>query len=267
MLAILGHTSRDFVDGCPARAGGVPLYAARAVRALGEQGLVVTRCAAEDATLLAPVRALGLPVVWRPESVSATFRLTYDGREREVRIEALGESWLPEDAHGWLGRAIGRADWVLAGALWRGDFPAETLAVLARGRRLALDGQGLVRPAALGRVEHDAAFDPAALAHVDVLHVSEDEASVLGLGRDAASLGSLGVPEVVVTLGDQGSLILAHGHVEHVQARPFAGADPTGAGDAFMGAYLVSRGRGHSPLSAARRATTVVRSLLEGRLS
>jgi sugar/nucleoside kinase (ribokinase family) len=42
--------------------------------------------------------------------------------------------------------------------------------------------------------------------------------------------------------------------------------DPTGAGDAFAAAYLVSRSTGHAPTAAARRATALVAGLLGRRL-
>lgn len=266
LLAVVGHTTRDLVDSRPPRPGGAPLYAARALRALGEPAVVVTRCAEADRGLLEPLRATGLPVVWRPEAQSAVFRLEYREGGREVAIEALGEPWTPEDARGWLGEALAEADWVHAGALWRGDFPPETLAELRCGRRLSLDGQGLVRPGRVGPVEPDAGFDPAALAHVDVLHLSESEAAVLGLALDERSLRSLGVPEIVVTLGERGSVVFAGEIAELVPARALERVDPTGAGDAFTAAYVVARRRGHAPASAARRATTLVHGLLSGKL-
>lgn len=263
MLAVIGHTTRDLVDALDPRPGGPPLFAARALRALGEPGLIVTRCAPEDEGLLAPLRAQGLPVVWRPEAASATFRLRYRDGMREVAIEALGEPWLPGDVDGWLGEALAGADWVHAGALWRGEFPAETLARLAAGRRVSLDGHGLVRPGAVGPVVPDGQFDRAMLEHLSVLHLSENEARVLGLELDARALATLRVPEVVVTLGERGSAVLAEGSLELVAARPVAGADPTGAGDAFMTAYLARRRAGDPPDAAARCATAVVRELLE----
>jgi sugar/nucleoside kinase (ribokinase family) len=265
-LAVVGHTTRDVIDSRPPRAGGPPLYAARALAALGDPALVVTRCAQADEPLLAPLRALRLPVVWRAEARSAVFRLEYRGGERAASIEALGEPWSAGDARGWLAEALGDADWVHAGALWRGDFPAETLAELARGRRLSLDGQGLVRPGRVGPVEPDADFDPAVLEHVDLLHLSEPEAATLGLSLDRRSLGSLGVREIVVTLGGRGSVVFAGRAAEAVPARPLRGVDPTGAGDAFTAAYVACRRRGQAPARAARRATEVVRALLSGRL-
>lgn len=223
---------------------------------------MVARCAQSDAALLAPLQELGLPVVWRPSPATATFRLRYVHGVRETAIEALGAPWTVADARGWLGDALRDVDWVHAGATWRGEFPAETLAALARGRRLSLDGSGLVRPGRLGPVQRDADFDRSVLAHVALLHLSEQEAAVLGVELHQRSLRALGVPEIVVTLGERGSVVLADGLAELVPARAVPGADPTGAGDAFTAAYIVHRRRGNGPVPAAAKATEVVHRLL-----
>src|SRR3990172_5852868 len=110
LLAVIGHTTRALVDTRPPRAGGVPLYAARALRALGEESVLVTRCAEEDRALLTRLRAYGLPVVWRP-GPSAVFRLEYRDGRRFATIEALGAPWRLTDVHGWLRETPRRADW------------------------------------------------------------------------------------------------------------------------------------------------------------
>jgi sugar/nucleoside kinase (ribokinase family) len=72
---------------------------------------------------------------------------------------------------------------------------------------------------------------------------------------------------VVVTIGSEGSLVLADGKLERVPARPVGGEiDPTGAGDAFAAVYLASRSTGHAPVAAARRSTALVAGLLGRRL-
>jgi sugar/nucleoside kinase (ribokinase family) len=141
------------------------------------------------------------------------------------------------------------------------------LSELASGRRLSLDGHALVRPARLGRIEPDAAFDPATLAAVDVLHLSEDEVEALGLRLEPESLRTLGVPEIVVTLGERGSIVAARDLFEPVSARVVNGADPTGAGDAFTAAYIAARRAGEAPVPSAETATGVVRGLLQERSS
>jgi sugar/nucleoside kinase (ribokinase family) len=262
-LAVVGNLSRDLVDGGPPRVGGAPFHAARALRVFGGRALVVAKCAAADRReLLLPLIGLGVPVLWRGSSSTAAFSFRYDGDTREMAVDALGDPWTPAEVRG-----IGRAGWVHVGALAHSDFPAETLAELARERRVSLDGQGLVRPARTGPLELDGSYDPEVLRHVSVLKLAEEEARVLVGEPSQDALRSLGVPEIVVTLGSRGSLVLADGRLERVAAAPVSGEiDPTGAGDAFAAAYLVSREGGHPPVAAARRATALVAGLLGRRL-
>jgi sugar/nucleoside kinase (ribokinase family) len=258
-LAVVGNLSRDLVDGRPPRAGGAPFHAARALRMLGRPALVGAKCADRDRdSLLTPLVRLGLPVLWRGGASTATFSFRYEGDRRLMEVKALGDPWTIADLHG-----LERAEWVHVGALARSDFPAETLAALARERRLSFDGQGLVRPARTGPLELDTDYDPEVLRHVSILKLAEEEAHVLVGDPDEDALRSLGVPEVVLTLGSQGSLVLADGKLERVPARAVSGeVDPTGAGDAFAVVYLASRSTGHAPAAAARRATTLVAGLL-----
>ncbi|MCC6222889.1 MAG: carbohydrate kinase [Thermoleophilia bacterium] len=261
-LAVVGHTTLDLIGADPPRPGGVPFHAARVLGPLGEPALMVTRCAAADTELVERVRRLGVPVVWRAEAATPVFRHEYAGGRRDTRIEALGESWTEDDVSGWVGEALSDADWVHVGALWRDDFPAATLAALRRGRRLSYDGQGLVRPRRLGRVERDANLDAHVLRSVDLLHLSEEEAETLGLALDGHSLAALGVAEVIVTLGERGAVVWAGGVAERVPAEPVEGADPTGAGDAFTVAYAAARRRGLAPAAAATSAAGAVSELL-----
>jgi sugar/nucleoside kinase (ribokinase family) len=258
-LAVVGNLSRDLIDGAPPRAGGAPFHAARALRVLGRPALVGAKCADTDRdSLLTPLVRLGLPVLWRGGSSTATFSFRYEGDRRVMEVKALGDPWTAADLHG-----LERADWVHVGALAQSDFPAETLAVLASDRRLSFDGQGLVRPARTGPLELDADYDPEVLRHVSILKLAEEEAQTLVGEPDEDGLRSLGVPEVVVTLGSAGSLVLADGKLERVPARAVgAEVDPTGAGDAFIVVYLASRSTGHAPAAAARRATALVAGLL-----
>jgi sugar/nucleoside kinase (ribokinase family) len=261
-LAVVGNLSRDLADG-QARPGGAPFYAARALRVLGRPAIVAVKGADADRRfLLPPLVRLGLPVLWRSGASTASFSFRYDGDRREMVVEELGPSWTPEDLRG-----LERAKWVHVGALARSDFPPATLAALARERMVSFDGQGLVRPDRTGPLELDPAYDPELLRHVSVLKLAEDEALALVGEPDADALRALGVPEVVVTLGSRGSLVLAEGRLERVSARPVdGGVDPTGAGDAFSAAYLVSRAAGYAPVAAARRATALVAGLLGRRL-
>lgn len=256
-VAVIGNLSRDVVDSGPARVGGAPFHAARALRLLGGRTLVVARCAEADRRILAaPLVALGVPTTWLTSRRTAAFRFRYRGEEREMTIEDPGEPWTGAEA-----AAVGRAEWVHVGALTRGDFPPAVLAALARDRRVALDAQGLVRPPRPGPLELDGEFDEAVLPSLAVLKVSEEEAEALG---GEARIAALGIPEVLLTLGSRGGFLLSGGSRERIPVRRLEGrVDPTGAGDAFLAAYVWARASGHRPLSAARQASSTTAQVLE----
>jgi sugar/nucleoside kinase (ribokinase family) len=277
-LAVIGPLSRDVVDGggsrpslsagrgqlgCPRsqpRIGGGPWYAARALRAMRQEAIVVAKCGGpERRSYLQRLAALGLPVSLAAGGETTSFAFSYDpdGR-REMRVEAIGETWREGDEPE---RALRRVEWVHVAPLLRDDFAPETLERIARRRRVLLDGHGLVRARRLGQLVVDGDFDRALLRHVSILKLAEEEAqAILGHG-ELEELRALGVPEIVVTFGAGGSLVLTRDAAARLVAQP-VGGDPTGAGDAFSVAYLSARAGGHRPVSAARRASALVSALL-----
>jgi sugar/nucleoside kinase (ribokinase family) len=266
-VAVVGNLARDVVDGGAPTAGGCPRFAAQAFGLLGRRGQIVTRFRDGDEGLFADVVAApGVSVNVLRASATSGFSLDYAGDQREVAVTAVGETWRPEDA---LALAAG-VEWVHVAPLLRSDFPVETLAALAHGRRLSLDGQGLVRVPAVGPLVLDAAYDPAALRHVTALKLSEEEAAVVSGGAfDDAAAARLGVPEVLLTLGSRGSVVFAAGAAATFvpPAGPVLGVQATGAGDAFMVGYASSRADGAAPVEAAQRASRLVAELLQARRS
>jgi sugar/nucleoside kinase (ribokinase family) len=259
-LAVVGSLALDRVDGYRPRVGGCPFYAARALRVLGARAMVLAKCAAHDRRLLLPpLIRFGLPVTWHDSTATAAFSISYDGDRRRMSVNAIADPWTPDQLK------LLQARWVHLAPLARSDFPPETLAALARGRRISLDGQGLVRPARTGPLQLDADYDPEVLHSVSILKLAEEEAELLVEGFDERALRQLGVPEVVVTLGSRGCIVFADGIAELVRSRRVACPDPTGAGDAFAAVYLAARSRGNAPTTAARRAAALVADLLAGR--
>ena len=261
-VAVIGSLSLDSIDGAAPRIGGGPFHCGRALRALAVPAVIVAKCAAPDRQLLLPpLIRLGVPVVWQDSTVSAAFSFSYENERRRMTVEAIADPWTAAESI----PAVGDARWVHIAPLSRADFPAETLAALAHGRRLSLDAQGLVRPARIGPLELDGDYDSGLLRHVSILKISDEEAELLVDGYDERALGRLGVREVVVTLGSRGCIVYTDGVAELVRAHAVASPDPTGAGDAFAAAYLVARSSGAAPTAAARRAATLVSDLLAGR--
>jgi sugar/nucleoside kinase (ribokinase family) len=257
-IGVIGPLSRDVVAGSRPQIGGGPWHAARALHALRQSAVVFAKCGDADRRgYHLRLASLGLPTAITSAGETTAFSFSYDERGvRTMQVDEIGEPWRFEEISETLVR---RVRWLHVAPLLRGDFDADLLERLARGRHILLDAQGLVRARQTGPLVLDANFDAALLRHVDVLKLAEEEAEAIG------DLASLGVPEIVVTRGPEGSRVLTRDGETDVPARPVPD-DPTGAGDAFAVAYVASRAEGHMPVSAARRASALVGGLLSGRL-
>jgi sugar/nucleoside kinase (ribokinase family) len=218
---------------------------------LGVPALIFARCAPVDRDVLFDPLVFDSRYV--PGRATASFEFSYEGDRREMSVVAMGDAWEPDDVV-----LPAEVEWVHVAPLLRSDFPAATLAALAPGRNLLLDGQGLVRAAQVGPLVLDANYDPELLTHVTALKLAEEEAEVLG---DPAALP---VREVLVTHGSRGATVYADGRVEQVWADP-VDADPTGSGDAFCISYVAARAAGSSPVEAAQSAANLVSALLRER--
>lgn len=263
-VAVVGNLARDRVDGGPPQPGGCPFFAAYALRAIGGSGPIVTRCADADRPLFeGPVAGLGVPVTILSSARTSGFDHVYEGETRHTTVTAIGDPWTPED----VGHVGPEATWAHVAPLLRSDFPRETLAALAeRGCRVSLDAQGLVRAPRLGPLAQDAEFDPGVLESVSVLKLSEEEASIVAGGRfDASTARSLGVSEILVTLGSHGEDVWVDGELTHLPTTAVLGVETTGAGDAFMVAYVSARADGATPVEAARAGSGLVAGMLTAR--
>jgi sugar/nucleoside kinase (ribokinase family) len=254
VIALIGNLSRDLRPGAAPAVGGGPYHGARALRRLRVPARIVVRCDVADRDALLPsLVRLGTPVRYVPGKQTASFSFSYSGERRQMQIDALGDRWLPQDLP-----ELPSTRWAHVAPLARHEFPAETIAALARRCRVSFDGQGLVRVPEIGPLRLDADYDPELLRHIWALKLAEEEAEVIG------DLKALGVREVLVTHGSRGATVHAGGTHELVSSRELD-ADPTGAGDAFMTGYVVARNAGFGPVGAARRATSVVAAVLTGR--
>ena len=259
-IAVLGHISRDVVEGGAPRPGGGVFYATRALSHLGAEAHARASCSAEDRpALLPPLEAFGLPVTWHESSATTAYSFHYEGDRRVMWQDAIGDPWTTEQALD----AAADALWVDVCALTRTDFPPETLAALASdGRKLLVDLQGLVRTATVGLLHTDDDIGDV-LHHVEILKLNDEEAETLVGSAEPERLHALDVPEVILTLGSRGAWVVTRDLVEHVPAEPVDGdVDPTGAGDTYSVAYLVQRAAGAEPVEAARVAAATVAAFL-----
>lgn len=237
-LAVIGPLSLDIVEGGTPRIGGGAWHAGRALGALNVDATIVTACGTTEAGgFRAALHALGGPFELRAAATTTAFSFFYDNAGvRTMSVDAIGEPFAPEVD----------AEWLHVAPLLRGDT------VFPRAPHVLLDGQGIVRRRQLGPLQLDADFDAELLRGVQILKLAEEEAAVLG---------PVDVPELVVTHGVRGATV----NGTHVPADP-VDADPTGAGDMFGVGYLAARAGGAEPVEAARSACTLVSALLSNSL-
>ncbi|MEW5702874.1 MAG: carbohydrate kinase family protein [Candidatus Zixiibacteriota bacterium] len=130
---------------------------------------------------------------------------------------------------------------------------------------IVLDPQGLLRrTTGDGRIEH---FKPDGIEEIcalcDVVKPNELETRILtgvdprqDLDRAAAILRGWGIATVVITLAEEGALIVdPEGHRHRIAALPTLAIDSTGAGDSFAGGLMFARVHGHPWPEAGRLAT------------
>jgi sugar/nucleoside kinase (ribokinase family) len=240
-IAVVGQLSRDVIAGGAPRIGGPPWHASRALRALGADARIVAKCGEREAVEYSRMlETLDLPfdLVVGAETTAFSFSYDADGI-RTMAIDVVGDPWRQDELR------LDGIEWMYLAPLLRGEIDIDAA---AKGRHARLDAHGLVRVPEPGPLRLDDDFERADLAQVSMLKLADEEAAVVG---------DVDVPEVIVTHGARGATV--NGVL--VAAEP-VDRDPTGAGDMFGAAYLVSRSEGASPVDAARRAAAVVSELL-----
>jgi ribokinase len=107
------------------------------------------------------------------------------------------------------------------------------------------------------------AIEMRALTDLDYFVPNESEAQAVGgmpvrnvdeAKKCAEMLMAGGIRRVIITLGANGSLLVAPGVSEHVPAFAVKSVDSSGAGDAFIGSFAVFLAEGIPELEAVRRA-------------
>ena len=136
------------------------------------------------------------------------------------------------------------------GSLLSDDFSADVVKYLSTKGRISIDAQGYLREVRGEKVYPiDWTEKREILAHTDIIKVNEHEMEVItGLTDPRAAalrLAEWGGKEVCVTLGSEGSIILADGKFYDIPAyEPKEIVDATGCGDTYSAGYLWCRVQG-----------------------
>lgn len=233
--------------------GGTAYYMAKALQHFPIKQQLITTLGKEDHGLVDAMQGAGIDVHTLRSRHTVAFENRYgvDQNDREQWVRHKSSPFRPEYM------PLVTAKVVHVGPLLDHDIPLPLLKTLAQTSRVSLDIQGYLRTVRRHKVVHrDWSAKKEALPHVHILKANEMEMRlVTGQNKPregARYLADLGVDEVVITLGSQGSLVYSEGMFHTIRAfRPSSVVDATGCGDTYMAGYLAQRVRGVSiPMAA-----------------
>lgn len=229
--------------------GGTSYYFAHAIKHFHPGDfLLVTAVEEGDMHVVEDIRREGIQVQALHTTRSVCFENIYgeNQNERKQRVTAQADPFRIADLQDL------EAGIIHLGSLLADDFSLELIRFLSTKGMLSVDVQGFLRKVENEKVlPVDWAEKREALKYIHILKANETEMEVLtgcSEPHEAALLiADWGVKEVLLTLGDKGSLIYAHGQFYEIPAYPaLRVVDATGCGDTYMVGYLYMRNRGAS---------------------
>ncbi|MDE6341713.1 MAG: ribokinase [Muribaculaceae bacterium] len=262
-LTCIGHITLDkvitprFTADMP---GGTAYYFAKALKNIDLQGFrLITSLAASEMPVVEALRGEGIDVRAIESEKSVVFENRYgdDMNTRTQRVLAKADPFTKEKLQDV------ESDIIHLGTLLADDFDKETIKYLSSKGCVSVDVQGYLRKVeGESVVAVDYADKLESLPYIGILKANEMEMATLTGTADAHEaariLAGWGVKEVVLTLGDKGSLVYCGGAFHSIPAFPVKDpVDATGCGDTYMAGYLYKRCHGASPDEAGAFAAAM----------
>lgn len=250
-ICCIGHITKDKII-TPRQtvymAGGTSFYFSYAFSHLPQNVSfqLVTKLGEGEMKSVEDMRQAGIDVQVYPSSHTVYFENKYgdNQNDRTQRVLERADPFTVDEM-----REVNAGVYHL-GSLLSDDFSTEVVKYLSTKGRISIDAQGYLREVRGEKVYPiDWAEKREILAHTDIIKVNEHEMEVITGFTDpraaAKCLAEWGVREVCVTLGSEGSIILAEGKFYDIPAyEPKEIVDATGCGDTYSAGYLWCRAQG-----------------------
>lgn len=250
-ICCIGHITKDKII-TPRQtvymAGGTSFYFSYAFSHLPQNVSfqLVTKLGESEMKSVEDMRQAGIDVQVYPSSHTVYFENKYgeNQNDRTQRVLERADPFTVDEM-----REVNAGVYHL-GSLLSDDFSTEVVKYLSTKGRISIDAQGYLREVRGEKVYPiDWAEKREILAHTDIIKVNEHEMEVITGFTDpraaAKCLAEWGVKEVCVTLGSEGSIILAEGKFYDIPAyEPKEIVDATGCGDTYSAGYLWCRAQG-----------------------
>lgn len=250
-ICCIGHITKDKII-TPRQtvymAGGTSFYFSYAFSHLPQNVSfqLVTKLGEGEMKSVEDMRQAGIDVLVYPSRHTVYFENKYgeNQNDRTQRVLERAEPFTVDEM-----REVNAGVYHF-GSLLSDDFSTEVVKYLSTKGRISIDAQGYLREVRGEKVYPiDWAEKLEILAHTDIIKVNEHEMEVITGFTDpraaAKCLAEWGVKEVCVTLGSEGSIILAEGKFYDIPAyEPKEIVDATGCGDTYSAGYLWCRAQG-----------------------
>ncbi len=249
--------------------GGPPTYVSVSARRLGARVSVISKVGddfSDRHITWLTAKGVDLSGLKRIDGASTTrFVLTYMNRERRLQMTSCAPPIRSEDV----------PDSLRARAIHVAPIVNEvSRSVVDKLRRLtgtlSLDPQGFVRElGAMGNLRPRRWSNLHVLEQIDLYKSSASEIRMItgffDLRLAMEKIHNYGAKVVIVTRGNKGSKLLFEGKLHEVPAcKSRIIRDSTGAGDAFIGAFLAEYVEGKEPLWCARVGSAAASFVVEG---
>jgi sugar/nucleoside kinase (ribokinase family) len=228
--------------------GGTSFYFSKALSQFDLKYMLVTALALKENHVLTDLRDEGIEICALPSDHTVYFENIYSANQdhREQNVLHKASPFLADEMPEIDARIYH------LGPLLSDDIPVDLVKMLAKKGMVSLDVQGYLRYVDNQKVKYaDWADKEEVLANISILKANEFEMEVVTGTKDvhdgAKYLADLGVKEVIITLGSQGSIVYKSGAFYEIPAfEPTKVVDATGYGDTYMAGYLWKKIRGAS---------------------
>lgn len=250
-ICCIGHITKDKII-TPRQtvymAGGTSFYFSYAFNHLPKNVSfqLVTKLGESEMKSADDMRQAGIDVLTYPSRHTVYFENKYgeNQNDRTQRVLERADPFTVEEMQNV------EAGVFHLGSLLNDDFSTEVVKYLSTKGRISIDAQGYLREVRGEKVYPiDWTEKREILAHTHIIKVNEHEMEVITGLTDPHEAGirlaEWGVKEVCVTLGSEGSIILAEGKFYTIPAyKPREIVDATGCGDTYSAGYLWCRAQG-----------------------
>ncbi len=280
-IICIGHITHDHIvtpDIDLHIPGGTAWYFAWGMHALASSDTnecspyrLITAVGEEDMPAVEELQKTGVKVEVLPSEATVYFENKYganmNNRQQRVLSKAAPFTW---DRLEPLLKGVEKPYFIL-GSLLADDFPLDVIKHLHEIGKVVVDVQGYLREVVGQKVKAtDWPEKEEALKYVDILKTNEFEMDVLTGENDPVNavhrLADWGVGEILLTLGDLGSVIYRRKDDSATKIEAFAPkklVDATGCGDTYTMAYIYRRTQGASLEDAGKFAAGVASLKLE----